>query len=217
MARRGRKKKFRLNLKFDMRPDVVKSILAIIFVLLGGLSALAILAPEYSLNGKVQTILKDFFGGAYLLLPFILFFIGVLFIDVLRLKMKNIRILIGLLVLQISLVSLMELFGADGGKLGERISELVVSAVSKPGAVFIFVLFALASVILISHVSINQVLSFFGKSLESAKKNLPAVGLGSKVTKKDDEESREEEAHSAMDKREEAKSKSDFEVLAPLS
>ena len=72
MARRGRKRAIKLN----FRTDTAKSVLSVLFILAGGLSFVSFLAPSYSLNARIQDVIRGLFGVSAILLGPIFVILG---------------------------------------------------------------------------------------------------------------------------------------------
>ena len=142
---RGRRKKFKLHL--NIRTDTIRSVVAMLFVLLALISLISFFVPEYSFNAQVLKVQKELLGASAILFPVILGLIGFVFIDKMQPRFKEIRTLISLVVLTLSLAGLFHVFnkpedfytiaknGDGGGLIGYKIAILLVTAVSIYGAV----------------------------------------------------------------------------------
>jgi S-DNA-T family DNA segregation ATPase FtsK/SpoIIIE len=167
---RGRKRKFRLHLNIEN--DTVRSIVAMLFVLLALISLISFFVPNYPFNAQVLKIQKEILGSSAFLIPFILGMFGFLFIDRMQPKFKEIRILSGLLFLTLSLSGLFHVFknpedfyqiaksGEGGGLVGYKVSSLLINSVSIYGAIAILVIFALISLFLLFNFSIDRIIKF---------------------------------------------------------
>ncbi|MFC1622183.1 DNA translocase FtsK [Patescibacteria group bacterium] len=159
MAKRGRKKKFRLS--FNISPETTRSVIAISLVLAAGLSLIAFIFPSYSVNGKILEILKEMLGHPSILLPFVLGFAGLLFIDSLKNRFKEGRLVLGLSIALLSFSSLFSGFKEDaGGKIGNKVFEILSGAISSYGAMFVFFCLLVLAGIIIFDVSLGQILGF---------------------------------------------------------
>ncbi len=165
MARRGRKKKFKLNLKFDVRPDVIKSVAAMSLMVLGIISLISYVASDYEINAKIQDILGDKFGITGLIVPFILAFAGLLLIDSIKFKFKDLRVWFGLIGTLFSVAGTLGLLNMDGGELGDTLAIRLTNSVSTAGAAVILLAVFAISLFLMFNVSINQVVTFIGGQL----------------------------------------------------
>ena len=169
MAKRGRKKKFRLN--FNVRKETLISVFSLTLVLLALLSLVSFIAPSYSINSKIQHVLRVGFGYASLLVPVFMGLFGVLFIEQLKLKIKEGRVVLGLFILLVTLASLLHLFtpsaesypaalaGKGGGLLGYYVSTVLINTISIYGAVPLLIISLLISVMFILDITITQLLS----------------------------------------------------------
>jgi DNA segregation ATPase FtsK/SpoIIIE, S-DNA-T family len=176
--KRGRKKKFRLNLRWDLRPDVIKSIAAISFVASGGLSLISFFARNYLVNQKIYDLLTKFFGGSAVIIPIILIFTGLFFVDSIDFKHKEPRVLIGMIGLLISISGILALISDSGGKVGYKLLEMLKNSTSIYGSVLILLAILAAALILISDISLNQTLDFLAtafKKLRDKKMALPKL------------------------------------------
>lgn len=168
---RGRKRKFKI--KFDVKPDTIRSILSLVFLSFAIVSLISFFAPEYSINSKIQHILKLGFGKASIIIPFLLGGVGIIFVDRVSIKFKEIRILIGVFLSLISLSALFHLFvekeealtiaqsGGGGGLFGYKLSSLLSSGLSNAGAGIVLVTLILVALILIFNISFEAILLFF--------------------------------------------------------
>ncbi len=219
MPRRGRRKKFRLKIKFYVRPDVVKSILAIAFVASGALSLLSFFAKDYFINEKINNFLRDVFGVGAIVVPIILLFSGLLFIDALKAKFKESRILVGLVGFLVSFSGLAWVFFAKGGLFGDKTVELLKKAISIYGAVLTLLAILAVSVLLVLDVSLNQMVSFFQKVIEKIKGLLPQKPDDGVIVTSGEEASVDMSAESHVGSAEEKKPKPElsFELMPSLS
>lgn len=172
MARRGRKKKFKLKVDFNLRPEVVKSIAVIVFFLLGALSLISFFTPTYTFNNKIRNLLLVNFGMSAYIIPFVFFLIATFFIDALELKLKDARVFLGLLGLLIFGSGFFSLFcwrsepfsrasqGKCGGILGYHFLSFLNRTVSIYGGALILVSGVLISTILLFNISLNKLFEF---------------------------------------------------------
>jgi DNA segregation ATPase FtsK/SpoIIIE, S-DNA-T family len=168
---RGRKKKFKLSRIIPA--DTLKSLVAVMFLLVSGLSLISFFAGDYFLNAKIQIVLKGLFGGAAILTPFVFFILGLLLIDTLKLSIKNPRILFGLLGLLFSFSALFHIFhspdaaleaareGAGGGLVGYYISTFLREAISIYGGILVLISIIIVSFLLVFNLSFDQIIDFF--------------------------------------------------------
>lgn len=175
MAKRGRKKKFKL--RFDVSPSSLRSILAVLLLLLAVLMLVSFGAPDYFINAKIQQVLKIGFGHASFVVPFITAIAGLLFIDSLKTKVKDVRILLGLLTLVIAIAGFFHLFvaseearqfaldGRGGGFVGYFVASILKNMISVYGAVFVLLALIVVAVILILNVSIDEAVEFYREKI----------------------------------------------------
>jgi S-DNA-T family DNA segregation ATPase FtsK/SpoIIIE len=183
MSRRGRHKKFKFRL--NLRPDITRSIVSIIFITVAIVGLVSFFAPSYSVNAKIQGFLKLLFGRSAIFIPFLLGDFGIIFADKLTPKIKEFRILIGIFLCTVSFSGLFHVFtplseglslarvGGGGGLLGYKMDSILIGGLSKVGAVFVLICILLTAVILISNISLESVLTFL-------KENEKVSGLFSK-------------------------------------
>lgn len=176
---RGRRRKFRLN--FNVKPETVRSVIALLLVTAGLLSLIAYFFPSYTVNAKIKGFMSGLFGVPSIIFPFLLLLSGSLFIQKLKAKFKDTRIAVGLLVALLSFSALFHVFideseaqymaerGSGGGILGYKISGVLISGLSIYGAVVVLLLMLLLSFILLFDVSLDQVLGFLQDKQEAVK------------------------------------------------
>ncbi len=170
--RRGRKKKFRLSLRFDMNPDVVKSVFAVLLGLLGLLALVSFFAPGYSVNSRVHHWLLSGLGWPSFLLPFAFFLASTFFIDSLKFRFKNLRVFIGLLALTLTLATFLMSFcwtsspyslasqGSYGGLVGYRLFFKLHYAFGFIGAVLTSFTLLLISVLILSNLTLDVLVTW---------------------------------------------------------
>ena len=191
---RGRKKKFKLSR--IIKPEAVKSLLAVFFILFSGLSLVSFFAQDYFVNAKIQSALRTLFGYPSLIVPFILLFLGLMLIHPLNFKYKNPRVLIGLIGLLASSSGLFHIFytgedayktaaqGDGGGMFGYKAAELLKNSVSVWGGLLILIALFLTSFIFLFNISLDQVVELFNKVNAKVKEG----NLGFPFKKKTDED-----------------------------
>ncbi len=170
---RGRKKKFKVN--FSLKPETTRTLLALGLILFALLSLLSFFVPNYALNAQVQHLLKGYFGGAAIFLPFLIGIFGLLFIPSLKMKIKEPRVVAGLTMLLLGLASLLHVFtpassaytlaekGMGGGMVGYSISSMLTGAISIYGAVIVLFIVLFIAVFLLFDMSFEQIAEFFSK------------------------------------------------------
>lgn len=170
MAKRGRKKKFKLE--FNVSPETLRSVFAIVLLLLSALLLISFFAPNYIINSYIQKYVRLVFGHSSFVLPIILAIIGLLFIDALKNKIKEVRIIIGLVLMLIAIAGFAHVFinldsarsvalaGGGGGMLGYILTSALTRTISVVGSVLVFLALLASAVILIFDVSIDQLILY---------------------------------------------------------
>jgi len=181
MSKRGRKKKLKLNIK----PETVKSVLAVFLILLGALSFWSLLAPSYKLTSVFYKQLTSLFGYGMYFVPLSLIYTGIIMLWPVSYRLLNLRIVIGLYFLFTLVSSISEsLVTNKGGVLGLFISNLLTTNIGYVGNLIVLFLALFATLIFISDVPIPSIQAFF-ENLELKRKN--------KLDKEEDEVVYEEE------------------------
>jgi len=172
--KRGRKKKFRLKVDFNLRPEVIKSVAVIFFLLLSALSLISFFTPNYSLNARIKSVLMKSFGLIAFIVPAGFLLIASFFVDSIKAKFKDLRVFFGLLGFFVFGSGFFSLFcwrqepftraseGKCGGLMGYKILSFLNSTVSIYGAVLILFAGVIISIILLFNISLN---TFFEKIL----------------------------------------------------
>lgn len=186
---RGRRRKFKF--RFKVRPDTIRSIIALVFLSLAVVSLVSFFASSYYVNSKVLGFLQKIFGNAAIVFPFLLASLGALFVDKLKVKFKEGRIILSLGLMLFSLSSLFHIFiskekayevaikGGGGGLFGYKVSSILTSSVSRVSGVFIILVLLAISVILLFNISFDRIFEYlseskvFGKLIELTKKIIP--------------------------------------------
>lgn len=170
----ARRRKFKL--RFNVKPDTMRSIISLVFLALCLVSLISFFAPSYSINEKIQHFLKLYFGRPATLIPFIFGSFGLLFFDHVDEKYKEARVFIGLFLLLFSLVGIFHVFVSDeraynlamdgkgGGLVGYKISSALSSGISTFGAVTLLIIGLAGSLFLVFNLSIHSISEFFANS-----------------------------------------------------
>ncbi|HDQ88666.1 MAG TPA: DNA translocase FtsK [candidate division WWE3 bacterium] len=186
--KRGRKKKFKLKLNLDLRPEVIKSVLAVGLTLFGFLTILSFFAPTYSVNAFIQKYIRLGFGLGSLTFPLIVLLLATFFIDALNFRFKNIRVLSGLVLFLFSFSGVLSLFcwknnpfsraseGRCGGLLGYYTLYYLNASFGFVGALIIILGIFLIAVILLSNLSLNTVLEAIKAKIAQFKASRASVG-----------------------------------------
>jgi len=177
MAKRGRKKKFKVN--FNVSPSSLRSVLAVVLLLSSVLVVISFLVPDYFINQKIQMVTKKIFGYSAWIIPLIMAVTGLIFIDALKHKIKESRVVLGLVTLLIGVSGILHLFissdeakqaaidGRGGGYVGYYIASFLKSMVSVYGAIFILLALSAVAIILTFNVSIDQIIEFYREKVKT--------------------------------------------------
>lgn len=169
---RGRRKKSVLNLKAvtpNISPDVFKSIIALLLFLTAGITLISFFAGDQLLNSKIQSALRGTFGVSSYLVPFVVFFLALFFVEIISFRYKKFTVLIGL----IALVVLLSVTGAlmagkadsGGGILGYTISNFFEDSISVYGTVLVLLFGYMLSFVLIFDLTLNHIFGILKKIL----------------------------------------------------
>lgn len=166
MSRRGRKKKLKLNVK----PETLKSVFAVILILIGALSLWSLLAPSYKLTSVFFKNLTYLFGNAKYIVPYSLIGTGVLMLWPVNFKLLNLRIVIGSYFLFTFVASISESISRkSGGVLGLFFSKLFTDNIGYTGNLIVLILGLVATIIFISDIPVPMIHAFF-QNLSNRKK-----------------------------------------------
>ncbi len=177
MAKRGRKKKFKVS--FNVNPGTLRSIMAVGLLLFSVLALISFAAPDYFINAKIQLILRKAFGHSSIVFPLITAISGLLFIDAFKNRIKDVRIVFGLVALMITIAGFFHLFisseeaqqialdGGGGGIVGLTVATTLKSMISVYGAVFVLLALGVIAIILILNVSIDDGIEFFNNYIKT--------------------------------------------------
>jgi len=173
--KRGRKKKFKLNL--DFKPELVRSILAVFFFLSAFLVVLSYFAPGYSVNAFINSRIRIAFGSLAFLLFFPLLLLSAFCVESIDLPFKNLRVFIGMCLTLLSVATFLTVFswnsnpyteassGRAGGMLGYQFFYFLYSSFGFLGAVLVLLGLLTISIILVSNLSLNTIIAFIKKVL----------------------------------------------------
>jgi S-DNA-T family DNA segregation ATPase FtsK/SpoIIIE len=168
MSKRGRKKKLKLSVK----PETLKSVFAVLLILIGALSLWSIIAPSYNLTSFFFKYLTQFFGNGKFIFPFALISTGVIILWPVNYRFLNLRICIGLYFLFTIISALSESFSTNsGGFLGYFVSSQLSKNIGYVGNLIVLFLGLFADLIFISDIPIPLIHSFFENLSSKMKKN----------------------------------------------
>ncbi len=191
--KRGRRKKFKL--RFNVRIETARSAVAILLLVLSGITLISLVFSNYSLNAKVQGIFRLGFGYAFVLLIPIFFILGLYLLNTVEWKVVNSRILVGLTILLFAVSALIHTFisndkayeiaraGSGGGLIGYKLAQLLEGMVSVYGAVLILLALSVLAAILIINKSFDEIVAVIKNPGEHSGflKSLPFIGKGDKT------------------------------------
>lgn len=186
---RGRKRKIKVNIK----PQVYKSIAALGSILISLMIIISFIFPEYTVNTKVNLILKSLFGWAAFGIPVIFLLMGLLLIDPIKLKIKDPRVISGVVLLLFMLAALIHLFyldegytiakdGKGGGIIGFKLAQLLVDTISIYGGIIVLGVGITLALILIFNISLDDLFTTLFKIVEKIK--LPKLNFNLNLNKK---------------------------------
>lgn len=173
MAKRGRKKKFKL--KFNVRPETVRSISAILLIIASGLVVISALLSGSDNSFIIQTILKKGFGYSQILIAPILFVTGLLLLNNVEWKIAELRVAIAFLIILLAGSGLMHSFystdnaaeaarlGKGGGLIGYTLASILSDLISVYGAILVFVGLIILSAILLFDKPVEEIAAAYAK------------------------------------------------------
>ena len=188
---RGRRRKFKLH--FNIRTDTLRSVLAVLFVLVAVVCLVSFFAPDYTINAKILKILHSLFGSAAILTPFLLGMMGFVFVDKMQSRFKELRILSGLALFAIGLSGFFHVFvsekdaykiarlGEGGGIVGYKVLSILSDNISVYGAVAVLVGAMIISFFMVFNISLDQIIKFIVEhkpdiDLKNFKLSFPNIG-----------------------------------------
>jgi DNA segregation ATPase FtsK/SpoIIIE, S-DNA-T family len=166
MPKRRHYRKNKFKLKFKLRKGTIYSIFAFGLILAGALILLSFTQKESSFS-SINNSLKDNFGLASYLLPFVLIFFGFLF---LRLKffLSKANVSIGFLLFFISFLALLK-----GGVIGQYLFRILEDIISALGATFVYVVGVFVGLVVFFDTSVDELAQMFGGVGKGARKFVP--------------------------------------------
>ena len=183
MTRRRRKKYSKLRLRFpriEIGDDIKKDVIGIFLLALAGINILSLVNLAGGLGEKIKEIGGLLFGMGFILFPIFLIFCGLKIIrsgDVIESRAS----LFGIVIMILSLLSFLHIFflpevmfevakeGTGGGFLGATLAWVLVSLISKWGALLIILMLFLISILLIFNVSFLDLLNKFRRKAKDVK------------------------------------------------
>lgn len=175
MAKRGRKKKRRLNLGLKLRKSTIQSVLAIFLFVLSIISIFSYLQQGY-FPTQLNLLLIKYLGFLSILFPFLLLHLGLVFSKI-KSPLKDNNVFIGFLLTFASLLGLFKQ-GLIGSFFWSESSFLITSF----GAFLVFLGGTLIGIVVLFNTSLAQILALFQKIGRGIKKY--SIGLERKTKKK---------------------------------
>jgi S-DNA-T family DNA segregation ATPase FtsK/SpoIIIE len=171
MSKRGRKKK----IKFDVKPETLKAVLALAILLLGMLILWSLISPEYKLTSFIFSSFKKLLGFGMYLLPITLVYTGAILLWRFNNRFINIRIVVGLYLLIFLVSSQSSVFSPSfGGLLGQSVSNFLISNIGNIGASIVLIFSIFGVLIFITNTpltSIQNFLEVFGSKFSSLQRS----------------------------------------------
>jgi S-DNA-T family DNA segregation ATPase FtsK/SpoIIIE len=169
MSKRGRKKKLKLNIK----PETIKSVIGVCFVLIGSLGFWSLIAPSYNLTSFLYKSMSNFLGFGMYIFPLTIIYSGIIILWPVNYRFLNLRVVIGLYFMFILISSIAESFiVGKGGVIGVFISDILISNIGYIGNLIVLLLGFTATLIFISDIPVPAIQSFFEKIATNKKSRL---------------------------------------------
>jgi DNA segregation ATPase FtsK/SpoIIIE, S-DNA-T family len=165
---RGRRKKFKL--KLNVRTETLRSIIATVFILSSGLTFVSLLFSGYTVNSKIQELLRSGFGYTHILLIPIFLLFGMLLLDSFKkFRFVEVRILLGFILLLFGASGLAHIphrkaaltaaqDGLGGGFVGYKIINTLEPSISIYGVILILLAITIVAVTLIADKTLDEIL-----------------------------------------------------------
>ena len=157
-----RKYKKRSLKKLQLNRETIYSLVGLSLILLAGI----IVISFFGVSTPTQIVREkafDFIGFITPLFPIALLITGLYLLRV-KVPFANANSSVGVFLLLFAFLSLVSIVSPDSGGVIGRLSSGVVSAVvSRPGAMFVFVILALASVVIFFNTSLENTIEVTGK------------------------------------------------------
>jgi S-DNA-T family DNA segregation ATPase FtsK/SpoIIIE len=149
MSKRGRRKKLKLNIK----SETLKSIGAVMLILIGLLIVWSYIAPTYNLTSVIYQNLKKLLGFSMYILPFSLISTGVIILWPVNFKLLNLRIVIGSYIFLFLVSSILSAFDKTlGGSVGKNIFFFLETNVGYIGSLIGLFLLFISNLIFVSDI-----------------------------------------------------------------
>ena len=182
MAKRGRKKKGHF-LRPRLKPDTLKSIISVVFMVLAVLAVFSFLQAG-AIPTEFNLLLTAYFGWGSVMAPFFLLLVAFLFAKI-KTPLREPNIVFGFFILFISIISLFR-----QGVVGIFLWEQIVFLFTPIPTFFLFAASLVVGFVVLFDTSIAQVVNFFITAFKTIKKY--TIGnvkksKDKKIAKSDDE------------------------------
>jgi S-DNA-T family DNA segregation ATPase FtsK/SpoIIIE len=171
---RGRKKN-KILPRLKLKPDTVKSIFFIFFIILAILGVFSFLR-QGPIGTDINIFLEKYFGLGAVLVPFLLLLISFLFTK-LKTPLREANVFFGFLILFISFLALFK-----QGRIGLFLWEQATGLLPETMAIIIFFFCLIVGFVVLFDTNIAQIFKGLGKVFQTIKKY--TVGDGKKVRSK---------------------------------
>lgn len=171
MSRRGRHRKL---FKFNLKHESFQSISAIVLLFLSGISIISYFTPSGQYTILIRNKTVELFGGlGAILVPVWVGILGLFVLNKIRARFLQVRVVTGFTLAVFPLICLMTLLGRDGGVFGRKLTLEVERAISRPGALLLFVALFSIGVLLTFNTSLDRLLDFFEGLYKGLRKAVP--------------------------------------------
>ncbi len=225
MAKRGRRKKFRVPL--NIRPETIRSAIAIFLMLLAGVIIISSILGEYAGNFILQEVLRTVFGYSQILLAPVLFISGLVLIGSIKWQFADLRVLFGFACLLVGGSGLMHSFysgdnaleaaknGTGGGYLGYFISETLSNLISIYGAILVFLALIILALVLMFDKSLDELVATF--KIFSLPERLKRLSRMKEQTELESEDMFGTEEEPQLEESKPEEKKPEFEIIPNLA
>ena len=159
---RGRRKSFKLKLK----KKTIYTIFGIGFFLTGIFLLISFFNPNEA-TAFIPLQLNEKFGAGAFFAPFVLIFLGFLFLN-LKFYLSRINVALGYILIFISFISLLKT-----GVVGSKIFTILEDIISKPGANTVFIAGLLVGSIVFFDTTIDEIFQGIGAVFSTINKLIP--------------------------------------------
>ncbi len=223
MAKRGRKPKNKIN----VNPATFKSVVSVFLVMLAVLVLISFFAPDYSLNEKIQSLIRGLFGWSAVFIPFILILGALLYSGLFTAQFIQLKTFLGLVIFMFLASSLTANIGGKSGKVGGSIARILEESISSWGSFIVLLCLTIITILVTFNVSFEQIASVFKPlfakfSKKNQKENEIKISTGAPL-ELDEDDSEEDElpeitgVDSLPNAKTEEEIQESFEVIPSLS